>query len=195
MPPLTGLRYLGNLFNVYLLFEERGKDGLLIIDQHAAHERINYERFVKQATTATIVQQRLVKPLVVPLTDEQEVLFSSRHKVLVDLGFDVALFGEGRVVLRAVPTLFRCANEAQLLLDLLDLPVDNAEDYDQLLDQMAMKACKASVKQGDRLSDAEVLSLYEQLCLCRYPLTCPHGRPTVIRREKKDFEKWFMRIK
>lgn len=195
LPPLTALRYLGNLFHVYLLFEERGKDGLLIIDQHAAHERINYERFVKQATTATIVQQRLVKPLVVPLTDEQEVLFSSRHKALLDLGFDVALFGEGRVVLRAVPTLFRCANEAQLLLDLLDLPVDNAEEYDQLLDQMAMKACKASVKQGDRLSDAEVLSLYEQLCLCRYPLTCPHGRPTVIRREKKDFEKWFMRIK
>ena len=195
LPTFSGLHYLGSLFRVYLLFEERGRDALLIMDQHAAHERVNYERFLKQATAGTIVQQRLLKPVILSLTDEQEAAYSSRHEALIGLGFDVASFGEGRVVLRAVPTLFRSANDAQLLLDLLDMPIDHADEYDLLLDQMAMKACKASVKQGDRLSDAEVVALYEQLSSCRYPLTCPHGRPTVIRREKKDFEKWFMRVK
>ncbi|WP_066923979.1 DNA mismatch repair endonuclease MutL [Murdochiella massiliensis] len=195
LPAFSALRYLGSLFRVYLLFEERGRDALLIVDQHAAHERVNYERFLKQATAGTIVQQRLLKPIILSLTDEQEAAYSSRHEALIGLGFDLASFGEGRVVLRAVPTLFRSANDAQLLLDLLDMPVDHADEYDLLLDQMAMKACKASVKQGDRLSDAEVASLYDQLSSCRYPLTCPHGRPTVIRREKKDFEKWFMRVK
>ena len=195
LPAFSTLRYLGSLFHVYLLFEERGKDALLIMDQHAAHERVNYERFLKQASAGTIVQQRLLKPIVVALSDEQETAFSVRQKALTDLGLDVAPFGEGRVVLRAVQTLFRSTNDAQLLLDLLDVSVAEAKEYDQLLDQMAMKACKASVKQGDSLSEAEAAALYEQLYACRYPLTCPHGRPTVIRREKKDFEKWFMRVK
>ena len=111
------------------------------------------------------------------------------------MGFDVEAFGDNRVVLRGVPTLFKSPDNALLLQELLDMPVNAMEEYDTLLDQMAMKACKASVKQGDSLSEAEVASLYAQLFACDYPLTCPHGRPTVIRREKKDFEKWFMRIK
>ncbi len=195
LPSYDALRFVGVLFRVYVLFEERGMGSVLIMDQHAAHERVNYERFVKQFTHGAIVQQRLLKPEVLPLSDAQAAAFSERKKVLQQMGFDVEVFGDNRVVLRGVPTLFKSPDNALLLQELLDMPVNAMEEYDTLLDQMAMKACKASVKQGDSLSEAEVASLYAQLFACDYPLTCPHGRPTVIRREKKDFEKWFMRIK
>lgn len=195
LPPLSHLRLVGVLFRVYVLFEIVGEGSMLLMDQHAAHERVNFERFMKQARTKMITQQMLT-PEVVHLTPEQSSRFDEREEILKQVGFSLSRFGEAEVALRAVPTLFKNTNHRDLFYDLLDMDLSPGHlDYDRLVEQIATKACRASVKQGDALSERELLHLYQSLSETAYPLTCPHGRPTVIRRHKMDFEKLFERVK
>ncbi|MDD7592973.1 MAG: DNA mismatch repair endonuclease MutL [Peptoniphilaceae bacterium] len=193
--PLERLRYVGALFRVYLLFEEIGGDTLYILDQHAAHERINFERFLRQAKAHAIVRQPLLFAVKVPVTEAQMAAFDARRDLLDALGFSAEPFGEETLLLRTVPTLFQAADLSSLFLELLDIPLHDMTEYDRLLHEVATRACRASVKQGDALSSAESLALYAQLEQTDYPLTCPHGRPTIIKRTRYDFEKWFMRVK
>lgn len=193
--PLDQLRFVGALFRVYLLFEEAGGENLYIVDQHAAHERINFERFLRQARAHAIVRQPLLFPVRMTVSEAQMAAFTSRRELLEQAGFAAEPFGETTIVLREVPTIFQSADLSQLFEELLDIPLSDMGEYDRLLHEVATRACRASVKQGDALSPSESLALYAQLEQTTYPLTCPHGRPTIIKRTRYDFEKWFMRVK
>nr|WP_072514263.1 DNA mismatch repair endonuclease MutL [Ndongobacter massiliensis] len=195
LPSASHLRYLGTLFRTYLLLEEASADRCLLVDQHAAHERINYERFLKQFRNRTVVSQQLAPPLRIALTALQHTALQERENVLRACGFEFSGFGEKEVALRAVPVLFSQAQKEQLFLDLLDIAIDDLNDLDAVLDRVATRACKASVKQGDHLPEPEVWALYRDLQHCSYPLTCPHGRPTIIYWTKAEMEKLFLRMK
>ncbi len=195
LPPLERMRWVGTLFHVYILFEDAAHGTIYLMDQHAAHERVNYERFCKQFKTHAIVTQQLLTPIVLSLTPEEMSAYQARSELLSQLGFSHEWFGDQQVILRAVPTLIKSKKDEVVFRDLITLPLHDWSEYDHLVDQLAMQACKASVKQGDALTPEEIRQLYADLRLCEYPLTCPHGRPTVITRTKGDLEKWFLRIK
>ena len=195
LPSASHLSYLGTLFRTYLIFEEAGAERCLLLDQHAAHERINYERFTKQFRSRSVVSQQVAPPQRITLTDMQYSALQERESVLRACGFEFSAFGEREVALRAVPVLFSKAQPDQLFLDLLDIDVDDISDLDVVVDRLATRACKASVKQGDRLPEQEVWALYRDLQHCSYPLTCPHGRPTIVYWTKAEMEKLFLRMK
>lgn len=196
LPPYDRLRLVGILFKTYILLEEEGGDRVFYIDQHAAHERVNYEKFRKELAAAKPQVQILLDPLTLELNDLQEKALEERKDALEAMGYRFDLFGQNTVLLRELPVLFKSRRDDQVFLDLLDFDMPKAwQDLNDMVDQLAMKACKASVKQGDALHSQEVEALYRALRACDYPLTCPHGRPTVIVRTKRDLENRFMRNK
>lgn len=195
LPDEEELRYVGALFKTYPIFESADGSYALILDQHAAHERVNYERFTKQFRAREIRSQQLLPPIRVRLTLTQEDRLAERREVLEASGFEYSEMGPQEIALRSVPALFEGPENERLFLDLLDLEIPSIDALDAVVDRLATKACKASVKQGDRLSELEARALYRELRACAYPLTCPHGRPTVVRWTKSDAEKLFFRIK
>lgn len=188
------MRYVGILFRTYIVFE-KDSDTLLLIDQHAAHERVNYERFLKAYADGEIVSQQLAMPETIHVDELRMQSFEEKEAAIQDMGFDVSTFGNDTLVLRAVPSLFHAPENRSLLFDLLDLDWEKGTSLDRQIHTLATKACKASVKQGDVLSYEEVMSLYAALQRCDNPLSCPHGRPTMLELSKRDLEKMFVRIK
>lgn len=196
LPAYDDLTYVGSLFRTYLIFEDRTAPVFYLIDQHAAHERVNYERFSDQLKKEKVSIQPLLNPLTLHLTDLQWHAFEERQEALAQLGFSCQVFGATTLLVRAVPSILASEGLGQHFLDLLDFPLSKDPlDAMENRDRLAMKACKASVKQGDALTPSEVEALYQQLRACRYPFTCPHGRPTILRRYKKDLEQIFLRRK
>lgn len=192
---LLNNRYAGRLFNTFLLFEDHEKEVVYMVDQHAAHERVNYERFMKQVKNGKVISQRLLTPLLVDLDPDQMEALKTRLPFFKTMGYDVDAIGEKQAAIREVPTIFKGQDDELTFISLLDAGVDDLTSFDTVVDQMAMKACKASVKQGDQLSEPEVVDLIRQLGRTDYPYTCPHGRPTLVKVNKSWFEKLFMRIK
>lgn len=186
--------YIGTLFRTYLAFE-KDAETLLLIDQHAAHERINYERFISDYHKREIVSQQLAFPETIPVDELRMASFIDRQNAIRAMGFDVESFGHDTLILRAVPSLFQMPENRSLLFDLLDMPWDGGMALEDQVHTLATKACKASVKQGDTLNVHEVEHLYRALHECEYPLSCPHGRPTMVELKKKALEKLFVRIK
>ena len=195
LPDPDRLELVGSAFKTYLIFEQYLTDDLLIIDQHAAHERINYERFMKQFKSRQIVSQQYMQAIALDLTEIQMNLFHEKVAALEEMGFSFTIQDDRSVVLRAVPTLFAEPEGEDLFYALVDMPVEGYESMEEIVAKLAVKACKASVKQGDRLQLDEIRKLYTDLAACDYPLTCPHGRPTAIFIHKSEIEKIFMRIK
>ncbi len=194
-PEPSRLTYIGCLFLTYLILEDRQIGKSYFMDQHAAHERINYERFMKQLNHHCIISQSLSPAVEVPLTEWENDRLERRETVLKDLGFDFSYLSPEILLLRQVPVLFQTDRPQQLFTDLLDENFTDLADADDLRNRIAMKACKASVKKGSRLSLPEVDRLLRDLAACQYPFTCPHGRPTMITLSETDLEKMFMRIK
>lgn len=194
LPDFEELKFIGIAFRTYILLQHTGREELYLIDQHAAHERINYERYRKQFETDMIVSQQLALPLTLQLTSVQMETLALRGEILRRAGFDFSILGENRVALRAVPTIFKSASDDQVFFDLIDMDYGHLKNYEEIIDQIATKACRASVKQGDVLSYAEVRALYLALSQTEFPLTCPHGRPTIVVRKKSDLEKMFLRV-
>lgn len=195
LPALDGLSYIGVVFKTFLMFESKLSEELILIDQHAAHERINYERFMRQFRTGKVITQNLMQPVSLTLTDIQMDALSRRGEILRRMGFEFDPFGEHTVLLRAVPTIFKTPEDDKLFFTLLDLSIERLDSVTSIVDHIATKACKASVKGGDALSLYEVEALYRQLLGCEYPLSCPHGRPTLLRLSRYEMEKLFMRVK
>ncbi len=195
LPPWPKLRFQGIIFKTYIMLEDGASGDLLLIDQHAAHERINYEKFIRQFNSGEVVSQVLINPDHIKLTELQSEELKGKTELLEEMGFSFSFLGERDLVLREVPVLFHQPELGDLFTTLIDTDTSSLRDMDDIVHRLATKACKASVKQGDVLSTHEVESLYQELGKCDYPLTCPHGRPTLVRVSKKEFEKLFYRIK
>jgi DNA mismatch repair protein MutL len=177
LPPL---RVLGQMAQCYIVAE--GPEGMYLIDQHAAHERVLYERLLAQQATAAVAVQHLLEPLAVELTPAQAEELETWLEPLLKLGFEVEPFGGHTVLVRAIPTTLGRIDVRQTLAGILDdLSLEQTPLADEIDARMAAAACKrGAVKAGQTLDVEEMRALVRQLEETASPRTCPHGRPTMI---------------
>lgn len=192
---LLNISPIGVVFSTYILAEDREQDKLYIVDQHAAHERIMYEKFKEEFEKETIVTQQLLVPEVIELTNIEMSNLLENITLFNKLGFDIEEFGSSSIIIRGVPLVFGKPNIKNLFFDILDnLKQDIKSNYEMKIEKIMKIACTKAVKGGDSLSNIEIESLINQLNKCENPHSCPHGRPTMIEITKKDMEKKFLRI-
>ena len=186
------LRLVGQIGLTYLVAE--GPDGLYLIDQHAAHERVLFEKFMRQRSE-TVPSQVLLEPVTVDLSPASARLLEEQIPVIQDLGFQVESFGRGTFLVRAIPTLLANLNPAAALQVLVeDFEGDETPLEAEIEAKIIARVCKrAAVKAGQALSPEEQLSLLRDLEACDSPRTCPHGRPTMIHLSVDLLERQFGR--
>ncbi len=185
---LPVLRVLGQLASSYIIAE--GPDGLYLIDQHAAHERILFERIERQRAQREIEIQGLLEPMPLEVSPRQEAELWSHYQDLAEFGFSIEPFGGKTFLVRAVPALLNSKDWAGMLRELLD-SLSEGDRSDWVEAVISTMACHSAVKAGQALTDSEMRELVRQLEQAVTPHTCPHGRPTMIhlsyRPLKKDF--------
>ena len=189
-------RILGQLFDTYWLIAYRDK--LLLMDQHAAHEKVNYERMMKRYHEHAIITQLVDPAVVLTLTPAEHQLFEQFRDIFLRLGFEIEDFGDRTLALRGVPTdLYGAGNAQEFFRDILDeLSEEQVADRDPqaVTMRIAGMACKASVKGNTVMSVEEVNALLDELLTLDNPYHCPHGRPTIITMSKYEIDKRFKRI-
>lgn len=185
-------RYIGQLFSTYLLVENG--TSLYVIDQHAAHERLIYERFQKMIKNQQVQSQTLLAPHVIEVTASEAVWIDESIDTFTQLGFDVAMFGPRSYRISAVPMFMGQPQAAAFFLEVLDSMMDIPKDIASRKERLAQMACKTAVKAGKTMSQAEVTELLRTIRDEQTPLSCPHGRPILIKLDKKQFDKWFGRM-
>jgi DNA mismatch repair protein MutL len=197
-PPLPAtevplLRTIGQVGAAYVVCE--GPDGLYLIDQHAAHERILYEAFSLQRAAAQVVSQALLEPAVVEVPAGAAELLMAQMEVLRAIGFSVEHFGGNQFIVRSLPTVLGRVDPAKAVRVLVeDFEEDETPLATEVEARLIARVCKrAAVKAGQVLSPAEMTELVRQLERCRSPRTCPHGRPTMIFLSVDVLEKQFGR--
>ena len=191
---LLNTRIAGVLFKTYILLENQRDGVTYVVDQHAAHERVNYEKFLHMYLNSEITSQILLKPEIIELNQIEYDKILNYLELFTRLGFKIEDFGDNSVVLREVPMIFGLPTYVNFIRDIIDsLDKDISSNYEADLYKIMKKACKASVKAGDDLSDLEIESLIKDLKNCENPYTCPHGRPTVVEVSKHTISKLFLR--
>jgi len=193
IPTIPLLSLVGQIGSVYIIAE--GPDGLYLIDQHAAHERVLFERLMAQREANTLSSQSLLQPVVVPLPPEQATLLNEQIGVLQKFGFEVEPFGPNTFQVRAIPSIFSGSDPAAALRVLVeDFEDDETPLQEKVEERIAARVCKRmAVKGGQMLSADEQASLLRDLESCESPRTCPHGRPTMIHLSVDMLERQFGR--
>jgi DNA mismatch repair protein MutL len=188
------MRVVGQVGASYIISE--GPDGLFLIDQHAAHERILYEKFLAEREKEAVVSQGLVAGTAVHLTPPQATLLEEHNELLHQLGFEIEPFGPNAFMLRAMPALLAKQDPTQALMAVLEeLERGDRPLQEELEAQVIKRVCKtAAVKAGQTLSRAEMEAMIRQLEACANPHTCPHGRPTLIHLSVGQLAREFGRI-
>ena len=185
-------RVIGVVFKTYILAE--AGDTLLLIDQHAAHERLQYEKFMARAEAGAASQQ-LLAPLVVRLSAKEMAVIADNLETLAAAGYTVEPFGDSDIRISAVPFVMGKADIRPLFLDMLQsLGQLKAATVDARRSEIIQMACKSAVKAGDSLSESEIAALIENMLETGAPPTCPHGRPVVKTLSRRELEKMFKRI-
>ena len=187
-------KYIGQVFDTYILVEFDGK--LYIIDQHAAHEKINYERLMKMYKDSKPESQSIFPSIIIRLSPKQFAIVEKNISEFRKLGYEIEIFGDMDIKIDAVPyNIFNIGNK-EFLMDVIDSLVDekHQDEYDSIADKIASISCKKAIKANHRLSEIEVKELLRELFKLENPYNCPHGRPTIISLSKTDFEKRFGRI-
>ena len=188
-------RIIGQVFDTYWLIQF--EDKLFIIDQHAAHEKVKYERLMKQFHEKSVISQRLMPPIIVSLTGQEESILHTYEDAFSQLGFEIEAFGGNEYALRSVPVdLYGCSERELFLavLDELSQETGNRGSFQVIEEKIASMSCKAAVKGNNRLSLQEADQLIDELLTLDNPYNCPHGRPTIITMTETDLEKKFKRI-
>ncbi len=185
---------LGQIFGTYWLVAF--KDKLFIIDQHAAHEKVKYERLMGELEKKEASSQMLNPPVIVDLTGKEEALLEEYLPYFKEMGFEIEEFGGGAWAIRSMPVDLYGNSEKELFMNILDeLAVKEAAGRPEaVLEKLASMACKAAVKGNHQMSFQEMEALIEELLSLDNPYHCPHGRPTIISMSKYEIEKKFKRI-
>ena len=195
MVSFKSLRILGTAFRTYVFAENVVNSTLYIIDQHAAHERIMYEKLLNEFKNETVHVQQLLQPLVLDLGQTEYTIAMENLDHFESLGFLVEPFGDRSMILRGVPFVFGAPDSRSLFLDILDqLEESKPSSYETKLERIMKLACTSAIKAGDSVAEIEAKALLNQLEECENPYTCPHGRPTIIEMTRKELEKMFLRI-
>jgi len=186
------LRVIGQLALSYIMSE--GPDGLYLIDQHAAHERILFEKILAQRSQQAVEMQGMLEPINIELSPRQEEILKARTEVLSDFGLNLEHFGGRSYLLRAVPAVMAGSNTSEAIRTMLDSLGSNGEQIMQLDEKIAYTmACHGAIKAGDSLTMEEMREMVRQLEQADQPRTCPHGRPTMIHLSSHQLEKEFGR--
>ena len=184
---------IGQLFETYWLVQF--EDKFYMIDQHAAHEKILYERTVKTLANKEITSQMVSPPLILTLNMQEAAKLAEYQDYFQELGFEIEPFGGKEYAVSAVPANLYGLAEKDLFMELLDdLEYVSGKNTEMILDKIASMSCKAAVKGNQRLSTAEAKELIEELLTLDNPYNCPHGRPTIISMSKQEIERKFKRI-
>ena len=188
-------KIIGQVFDTYWLVEFN--EQLYIIDQHAAHERVLYEKTLQGMKERDYTSQYLSPPIILNLSMQEEEVLKEHMDTFAGIGFEIEPFGEASYAVRAIPdNLFGIAKK-ELLIEMLDSLVEGIHSSvapDMIAERVASMSCKAAVKGNSRLSSAEVEVLIGELLQLDNPYHCPHGRPTIIAMTKRELEKKFKRI-
>ena len=185
---------LGQVFQTYWIV--RFEDKLLFVDQHAAHEKIKYEKLLAAFRVGEVLSQTLQPPLVLHLTQKEEAVLAEYHSYFENLGFVWEDFGSHSIAMREMPLELYGKSEKRFFEDILDELVENGckGTPEIIQEKIASMACKAAVKGNQSINRAEMKELLDQLFELENPYHCPHGRPTIISMSKADLEKKFKRI-
>lgn len=188
---LPALRILGQVQTKYVIAE--GPDGVYLIDQHAAHERVMFEKIREKLASLSLEAQSLLEPVTVDLSLDQRELFVAQQKLFFDIGFQVEPFGGLIYLIRAVPVLLSNKDPAQIFIDVL-ASMEEGGSFDSWNERAAHSiACHSAIRAGQSLSDKEMTELTRQLEECLEPNTCPHGRPTITHISLLQMDRGFGR--
>lgn len=185
---------LGQIFDTYWLVAF--KDKLFVVDQHAAHEKVKYERLVKELKEKAVSSQMLNPPVILTLSGREEMLVKEYCSYFEELGFELEEFGGSSIALRSMPVDLYGCDEKALFTGILDeLSENEAKGTPEvILHNLASMACKSAVKGNNKLGRKEMEALFDELLTLENPYHCPHGRPTIISMSKYEIEKKFKRI-
>ena len=190
----SDFKIIGQVFRTYWILQY--KDEMLLIDQHAAHEKVNYERFMEEFRNKDIMSQNLNPPVIMTLNGKERTVLERFLDRFSEMGFEIEPFGGNDFAIRTVPVNLYGLSEHDVMTALLEELSSGIKDEDISIihDKIASMACKASIKGNEEISFAEAEALLKQLMSCKDPYNCPHGRPTIIKMSKYELEKKFKRI-
>ncbi len=186
-------RIIGQIFETYWLIEYQ--DSLYIVDQHAAHEKVNYERMMKNYREKKVNAQMLYPSIVVNLSAKEAELVQKNEQAFADLGFEIEPFGGRSYKINAVPDNLYSVATDQMFIDILD-QLEELGDISVAMipERLASMSCKAAVKGNNRMSLPEANALIDELLTLENPYNCPHGRPTIISMSRYELDRKFKRI-
>ncbi|AIY82603.1 DNA mismatch repair MutL family protein [Clostridium baratii str. Sullivan] len=190
-PPL---RIIGQFNKTYIIAEFN--ETLYLIDQHAAHEKILFEKYIKSISEGSIIIQQLLVPTLIELSTDDFIFYIENQKIFKDAGFTVEEFGGNTISLKEVPYFLGKLDPKDLFLSIIDdlKKMGDGKTIDIKYNKIATMACKKAVKGNDTLTEREMIKLIEDLRFIEDPFHCPHGRPTIIKFTNNDLEKRFRRI-
>lgn len=187
------LSVTGAVFNTYILAQN--ESDFFMIDQHAAHERIFYEKIRSQYNSEEKLSQKLLIPVNISVSSDTAAAEENWMPAVLAMGYGLEFFGNNTYLLREIPAFMELSDGEAFLKDFISSIEDKPDPTDyKTIDRIIVRSCKSAVKGGDRLSTEEAVSLINQLKLCDNPFSCPHGRPTFIKFTKYDIEKMFKRV-
>ena len=187
------LTFMGTVLGTYIVATDR--DNFYLFDQHAAHERINYEKFIAEYHSETPNSQLIMTPFTFDVMGEMTVDDNNWTEILARMGYSLEQFGENTYIVREIPTFMSLSEAEEFIKTFVDsYNEDLIDDNEIVIDKLITKACKASIKANDYIKEEEIDALIKDLKICKNPFSCPHGRPTFIKFSRYDIEKMFKRL-
>ena len=188
------MKVIGQVFDTYWIVQLENE--MYIIDQHAAHEKVMYERLLKESKANKLSSQMINPPIIVTLTDVEQNVLNEHMEEFRGIGFDIEEFGGKEYKINAIPNIFPSIPKAELFNEMLSdsTNYDVISPSELILAKVASMSCKAAIKGNMRISLLEANELFDELLSLDNPYNCPHGRPTVIKMTKQEIEKKFKRI-
>ena len=198
--PKISIRILGIIKDTYIVAETN--EGLFLCDQHAAHEKINYEKYINQLKKNKVIVQQLLAPVTIPLKPSEFEIFEEIRENMELFGFDIDIFGKNEIILRSIPSIMGISIDFAIAKDIIDIIKENVseikeelqvEDLNFIKDLVSIFACRRSIKAGDKITNEQAEVLLKDLLSLKEPFTCPHGRPTIIILNESYIEELFKR--
>lgn len=186
-------RILCTLFDTYILLQKG--DDIFLVDQHAAHERLNYDKLKQRLETMTNISQSLVLPVIINVNNQEDNFLQENQKVFEQIGFKIEEYGKCCYRVYEIPFVLSGKDINEYFQDVFkNLNTFVNKPLDFIKEDLCQKACKSSVKAGNKLSNEEIKILIDSLATNKSTLLCPHGRPIIVKLTRTDIEKWFKRI-
>mgnify|MGYP004651279191 FL=1 len=186
-------RILCTLFDTYILLQKG--DDIFLVDQHAAHERLNYDKLKQRLETMTNISQSLVLPVIINVNNQEDNFLQENQQVFEQIGFKIEEYGKCCYRVLEIPFVLAGKDINEYFQDVFkNLNTFVNKPLDFIKEDLCQKACKSSVKAGNKLSNEEIKILIDSLATNKSTLLCPHGRPIIVKLTRTDIEKWFKRI-